>query len=103
MHLSLLKQTLDAKPQALGEAGSVFTNGNLIVTQVEAQVEAVVRSCAHPSQARGKRVAESVLIQKGGMQAAHDGRFSMPNSGQRAARIRGIWGSNASYLTGGGS
>ena len=67
MHLSLLEQTVDAKPQALGEAGSVFTNGDLIVTQVEAQIEAVVGSCAHPAQARGKCVAESVLFQKSGM------------------------------------
>jgi len=67
MHLSLLEQTVDAEPQALGEAGSVFTNGDLIVTQVEAQVETVVGSCADPAQARGKRVAESVLIQKSGM------------------------------------
>lgn len=103
MHLSLLEQTVDAKPQALGEAGSVFTNGDLIVTQVEAQVEAVVGSCAHPAQARGKRVAESVLIQKGGLEGPHSGMFSTPKSGQRAARIRGIWGSSASYLTGGGS
>ena len=67
MHLSLLEQTVDAKPQALGEAGSVFANGDLIVTQMEAQVETVVRCGAHPAQARGKRVAESVLIQKSGV------------------------------------
>ncbi len=67
MHLSLLEQTVDAKPQALREAGSIFTNGDLIVAQMEAQVEAVVRRCAHPAYARGKRVAESALIQKSGM------------------------------------
>lgn len=103
MHLSLLEQAVDIKPETLCESSSVFTNGDLIVTQVEAQVEAVVGRCAYPAQARGKRVAESALIQKGRMQGPHSGMFSTPKLGQRAARIRGIWGSSASYLTGGGS
>jgi hypothetical protein len=67
VHLPLLEQTVDAKPEALGEAGSVLANRDLVVTQMEAQVEAVVRCGAHPAQARGKRVVESALIQKGGM------------------------------------
>ena len=88
MHLSLLEQVVDTMPEALGESGSVFANGHLIVTQVEAQVEAVVGCGAHPTQTRGKRVAESVLSQKGGIEGAHFGMFSMPKSGQRAARPR---------------
>jgi len=88
MHLSLLEQAVDTKPEALGESGSVLANGDLIVTQVEAQVEAVVRGRAHPVQARRKRVAESVPIQKGGMKGAHGGMFSTTKSGQRAS---GLW------------
>lgn len=113
MHLSLLEQAVDTKPEALGESGSVLANGNLIVTQVETQVEAVVGCCAHPAQARGKRVAEPVLIQEGRMQGAHGAMFSTPQSGQRASRTRaarsrwtspyGISGSRAERLTGGGS
>lgn len=114
MHLSLLEQTVDTKPKALGEAGSVFANGAVIVTQVEAQVEAVVRCGTHPAQARRKRVAESVLIQKSGMQGAHLGLFSTLTSGRRRPRAVGVprirWASRcgisvceASHLTGGGS
>ena len=84
MHLSLLEQAVDFEPETLGESSSVFANGDLIVPQVEAQVEAVVRGSAHPAQARGERVAESVLIQKGRMQGAHGWVFSMPKSGRRA-------------------
>lgn len=85
MHLALLEQAIDTKPEALGESGSVLANGDLIVTQVEAQVEAVVGCGAHPSQARRKRVAESVLMQKYRMQGAHGAMFSMAQSGQRAS------------------
>lgn len=85
MHLPLLEQVVDAKPETLGESSSVFANGDRIVTQEEAQVEAVVRCWAHAAQARGKRVAKSVLIQQGRMQGAHGAMFSTPRSGQRAA------------------
>ncbi len=88
MHLALLEQAIDTKPEAIGETAFVLVNCHLIVTQVEAQVEAVVGCGAHATQARGKRVAESVLNQKGGMQSAHRGMFSTPNSGQRAVRLR---------------
>ena len=87
MHLSLLKQAVDTKPEALGESGSVFANGDLIVTQVEAQVEAVVGCDAHSTQARRKRVAESVLMQKYRMQGAHGRIFSTPESGQPTSMI----------------
>jgi len=85
VHLSLLEQAVDTKPETRGESGSVFPNGDLVVAQVEAQVEAVVGGSAHPARARGKRVAEAVLIQKGRMQGAHGAMFSTPQSGQRAS------------------
>lgn len=90
MHLALLEQAIDAKPEALGETASVLANGDLVVPQVEAQVQAVVGGGAHPARARGKRMAESVLIQKGRMQGAHGGVFSTPKSGQRATGPREI-------------
>jgi len=87
MHLSLLEQAVDTKPEALGESGSVLANGDLIVTQVEAQVEAVVGCGAHPTRARRKRVAESVPIQKSGMKGAHRGIFSTTKSRHRASGL----------------
>lgn len=66
VHLSLLEQPVDIKPEASGKAGSVFADGGLVVAQVEAQVEAVVGRDAHTAQARGKPMAEPVPIQKGG-------------------------------------
>lgn len=85
MHLSLLEQAVDVKPETLGESGSVFVNSDLVVAQVGAEVEAVVRCCAYAAQARGKRVTESVLIQQGRMQGTHDAMFSMAQLGQRAS------------------
>lgn len=64
--LSLLEQTVDTKSEASGEAGSVFADGGLVVAQVEAQVEAVVRRDAHSADARGKPMSEPVPIQKRG-------------------------------------
>ena len=66
VHLSLLKQTVDTEPEAGSEAGSVFADGGLVVAQVQAQVETVVRRDAHSAQARGKSMSKPVLIQKGG-------------------------------------
>jgi hypothetical protein len=85
--LSLLEQAVDAKPEALGEAGAVFANGVVIVTQVKPQVEAVVGCGAHPAQARAKCVAESVLIEKVRMQGTHAGVFSTPKSDERTSMI----------------
>ena len=80
--LPLFVEAIAAKPQALCKARAVLANGLVIVAQVEAKVERVVGRKAHPARPHGKRMAEAVPIQKGGMQRTHTVVCSM-------ARLRG--------------
>jgi len=63
VHLALLKQSIAAKPEALGESGAILVNCCVIIAQMETQVERVERHPAHPAQTRRKPVAEAVPIQ----------------------------------------
>jgi hypothetical protein len=64
VNLALFKKTIERDAQALRESPAVLANGIFVIAQVKAQVQGVVRRCAHPALARGKHVLKSVPSKK---------------------------------------
>jgi len=64
VNLALFKQAIERDPQALRESPAIIANGIVVIAQVKAQVQGVVRRRAHPALARGKHVLKSVPSKK---------------------------------------
>jgi hypothetical protein len=77
MHLPLLEEAIARKIEALGQARPVLTNRVIVITQMETEVERVVWCSAYATRSCRERMAETVPIQKGGMQRTHIVVFSM--------------------------
>lgn len=88
VHLPLLEETLRSEPEAFCKPHAILSNRCVVVTEVKAQVQRVVRRLAHTARSRRKRVTETVTIQKGGMQCTHSVCSSMANLRRPQAQAR---------------
>lgn len=79
MDLPLLVDSVERDAERLGEASAILVNRIVIVAEMKAQIERVVRRAAHATRARGKEVSKPVPIQKGGMEPAHSVCCSTPS------------------------
>ncbi len=88
VHLSQLEESLRTEIDRAQEACSVFANGGLVVANVIAEVQCVVRCTAHASEACRKSVAETVPIQKGRMQRMHGELYTTTDLREPQLRAR---------------
>ena len=86
VHLPLFKQAIAAKPEALCKARAILLHRVVIITEMKAEIERVVRRGAHSAETRCECMAKSVPVQKGGMHHGHIVLFSMAKAPMYACR-----------------
>ncbi len=65
VNLALLEETIERNAEALRESRAVLANGIVVVAQVKAEVQRVVRRFAHPAVTRGERMLKAVPSEQG--------------------------------------
>jgi hypothetical protein len=65
MQLPLLEQPVEGNAEVLCETRTVRADRIVVVAQVKAEVQGVVRRSAHPALPRGERMPKAVPTEKG--------------------------------------